>query len=274
MKILPTAALVFVAFLTAPAQTSPLITYGKAGRVVSVTGIDEEEASCGHDKVAGTVLRVESEGDMLSLTLRLPGGPTSITIDTEGMNDSDRRAIISTLLSKGNSVFVRVNICGTGGFLSAISIRALPPGSPGYPPAPKIVPGGSTFRDLRRFVDKYESEAALRNTALRRALARIGLSDYRKLEHYTGVAVPVALEGDDVLISGCAPHQCMDMGVGIVASLASGEVHAAVLEGGFITIYSRQKTYERLPAGLKNWVSETIQSAREFGGPVPRVRYR
>jgi hypothetical protein len=53
----------------------------------------------------------------------------------------------------------------------------------------------------------------------------------------------------------------MDMAAGIVASLASGEVHAAVLEGGVITIYSRQKIYERLPAGLKNWVAETIESA-------------
>jgi len=110
--------------------------------------------------------------------------------------------------------------------------------------------------------------------ALRRALAGVGLRDYRKLDHYTGVAGPIALEGDDVLIAGCAPHRCMDMSAGIVASLASGEVHAAVLDGGFITIYSRQKNYDRLPAGLKNWVAESIESAREFGGPVPQVRYR
>jgi hypothetical protein len=274
MKILPAVAMFFAVPLSASTQTSPVITYGMAGRVVAVTGLEEEVASCGHDKVAGTVLRVDSEGDALTLTLRLPGGPTSISIETEGMNDSDRRAMISTLLSKGNSVSARVNICGSGGFLSAISIRAMPPGSPGYPPAPKVIPGGSTFRDLRRFVGKYESSAALRNVTLRRALAGIGLRDYGKLNHYTGVASPVALEGDDLLIAGCAPHQCMDMAVGIVASLASGEVHAAVLEGGIITIYSHQKMYERLPAGLKNWVAETIESAREFGGPVPQVRYR
>jgi hypothetical protein len=67
----------------------------------------------------------------------------------------------------------------------------------------------------------------------------------------------------------------MDMAAGIVASLASGEVHAAVLEGGVITVYSHQKTYERLPAGLKNWVKDRIESAREFVGPVPQMmRYR
>jgi hypothetical protein len=47
----------------------------------------------------------------------------------------------------------------------------------------------------------------------------------------------------------------MDKGAGIVVGLASGEVRAAVLEGGFITIYSKVKDYERLPAGLKNWMA-------------------
>jgi hypothetical protein len=58
----------------------------------------------------------------------------------------------------------------------------------------------------------------------------------------------------------------------------AGRVSAVVKYGptvsGFITIYSRQKNYERLPAGLKNWVADRIESAREFGGPVPQVRYR
>jgi hypothetical protein len=56
-------------------------------------------------------------------------------------------------------------------------------------------------------------------------------------------------------------------------SLASGEVHVAVLEGEVITLYSRQKTYERLPAGLKNWIQKTVESAREFGIQL-KVRYR
>lgn len=274
-KLFPRALLLITIFSSgAFAQTSPLVTYGTAGRVVAVTGLEEEMANCARDRVAGKVLKVDSGGDPLSLTLRLPGGTTTLSIAAEGLNDSDRRAMISTLLSRGNAVSAQVNVCGSGGFLSAISIRALPAGSPGYPPAPKLTPGGNAFRDLRRLIGKYENSAALRNVALRRALAGIGLRDYRKLDRYTGVAGPVALEGDDVLIAGCAPHQCMDMAAGIVASLASGEVHAAVLEGGFVTIYSRQKDYDRLPAGLKNWVAERIESAREFGGPIPQVRYR
>jgi hypothetical protein len=157
--------------------------------------------------------------------------------------------------------------------MSAISIRVLPSWSPGYPPAPKLVPGGSAFRDLRRLVGKYQNGAALRNVALRRALAALGLRDLRKLEHYSGVQGPIALEGDDVTIAGCAPHQCLDKSAAIVASTASGEVHAAVKENGVVQIYSRQKVYERLPAGLKVWMAEELENAREFGIRL-EIRYR
>jgi hypothetical protein len=267
-------AIVAVSCLVASAQTSPRVTYGTAGRVVAASGFDEDVEGCAKDRVAGIVVKVEADGVNLYLTLRLPGVTTSLSVDAEGMDPADRQAMIKTLLSRGNVVSVQVNVCGNGGIMSADSIRALPPGSLGYPPAPKVVPGGRAFTDLRRHVGKYQNSGALRNVALRRALSGLGISDHRKLDHYTGVAGPVALEGDDVLIAGCAPHQCMDMAAAVVASLASGEVHAAVEERGVITIYSKQKVYERLPAGLKNWVARRIEGAREFGGPVPQVRYR
>ena len=274
MKLLMAATL--VAFLSLPVagQSPASVTYGTGGRVVAASGLEQEEPDCSHDRVAGAVVKVESFRDALSLTLRLPGGPTTVSIDTEGLNEPDRRAMISTLLSKGSMVSLGVNTCGNGGIMSAISIQALPPGSPSYPPAPKLVPGGRAFQDLRRLVGKYENAAALRNVALRRGLAAMGLRDYRKLDDYTGVQGPIALEGDDLTIAGCAPHQCMDKGAGIVVELASGEVHAAVLEAGFIKIYSKVKDYERLPAGLKNWVAGQIESARELGSPIPQVRFR
>jgi hypothetical protein len=210
MRLFLVSTVAVFACLTARAQDAPTrVTYGAGGRVVAVTGIGEERDSegCAKDRVAGTVVKVEADGDYLDLTLRIPAGPVSVNIETEGMNPADRQAMIATLLSRGNSVSVQVNECGMALIMYATSIRVLPLGSPGYPPAPKIISGGSTFRELRRFVGKYENSAALRNTALRHALGHIGLTDYRKLDYYTGVAGPVALEGDDVLIAGCAPHQ-------------------------------------------------------------------
>jgi hypothetical protein len=274
MKLLTVTVLVAFLSLTAAGQSSASVAYGAAGRVVAASGLEEEQPDCSHDRVAGAVMKVDAFRDALSLTLKLPAGPATVSVETEGLNDSDRRAMISTLLSKESMVSLRVNTCGNGGVMSAVSIRALPPGSPGYPPAPKLVPAGRAFQDLRRLVGKYENAAALRNVALQRGLAAIGLRDYRKLDYYTGVQGPIALEGDDLTVAGCAPHQCMDKGAGIVVGLASGEVHAAVLEGGFITVYSKVKDYERLPAGLKNWVTQQIESAREFGSPIPRVRFR
>jgi hypothetical protein len=274
MKLMMAAAFVALLSLPVAGQSSASVTYGVGGRVVAASGLEQEESGCSHDRVAGAVVKVEAFRDVLSLTLRLPGGPTSVSVETEGLNEPDRRAMISTLLSKRNMVSLGVNTCGNGGIMSAISIRALPPGSPGYPPAPKLVPGGRAVQDLRRLVGKYENAAALRNVALQRGLAAMGLRDYRKLDYYTEVQGPIALEGDDLTIAGCAPHQCMEKGAGIVVGLASGQIHAAVLEGGFIKIYSKVKDYERLPAGLKSWVAGQIESARGFGSPIPQVRFR
>jgi len=136
MKLLTVIALIVFCHLTVVAQSSPRVTYGAGGRVVAASGFDEDTEGCARDRVAGTVLRVEADGDYLDLTLRLPGGPTSVSVDAEGMNPADRQAMIATLLSKGNSVSVQVNVCGNGGIMSADSIRALPPGSPGYPRHP------------------------------------------------------------------------------------------------------------------------------------------
>jgi hypothetical protein len=271
MKLMMAATLVVLFSLLAAGQSPASVTYGTAGRVIAASGLEQEEPGCSHDRVAGAVVKVEAFSGVLTLTLILPGGSATVSVETEGLNESDRRAMISTLLSRGSMVSLRVNTCGNGGIMSAVSIRALPPGSP---PAPKLVSGGRTFQDLRRLVGKYENAAALRNVALRRGLAAIGLRDYRKLNYYTEVQGPIALEGGDITIAGCAPHQCMDKGAGFVVGLASGEVHAAVLEGGFIILYSKVKDYERLPAGLKNWVAGQIESAREFGGPIPQVRFR
>jgi hypothetical protein len=273
MRRLTVTALIAFCCLTASAQTSPRVTYGAAGRVVAASGFDDDTEGCSKDRVAGSVVKVEANGDGLELVLRLPGGSASVFVDAEGMNPSDRQAMISTLLSKGSTVSVQVNVCGNGGIMSADSIRALPPGSPGYPPAPKLVSGGRAFQDLRRFVGKYQNSAVLRNAALRRALAGLGLREFRKLDHFMGVQGPVALEGDDVMIAGCAPHQCLDKSAAVVASTASGEVHAAVKEGGIILLYSRQKTYERLPAGLKNWVAEEVANSLDSGVRLA-VRYR
>jgi hypothetical protein len=145
MKLLMASA--FVAFLSLPVagQSSTSVTYGAGGRVVAASGLEPEQPDCSHDRVAGVVVKVEAFRDALSLTLRLPAGPTTVSVETDGLNEPDRRAMISTLLSKGSMVSLRVNTCGNGGIMSAISIRALPPGSPGYPPAPKLVPGGRAF---------------------------------------------------------------------------------------------------------------------------------
>ncbi len=56
--------------------------------------------------------------------------------------------------------------------------------------------------------------------------------------------------------------------------LATNEVHAAIFENEEIVIYSKQKTYDYLPEGLKDWVTTTTQYQKDELGIRVKVRYR
>jgi hypothetical protein len=255
------------------AQASPVVTYGACGHVTSVTGINDNLTNCANDHVAGTIVKVESSDGDLDISIRLPSGLTSVSMDPAGINPEDRKAVLSSILSQGSKVRINVSVCGSGGILCAKAIHKLAGRSPGFPSQRRIPSGGRTIADLRRFVGKYQNDAALRNTALRQALTTLGLTDFRMLEHYTAVSGGVGLEGDDIVIEGCAPHECMDKAAAVIVGLSSRAVHAAVLENGIITIYSNQRVYSRLPASLKVWMEELAQKALEFGGSKISTRF-
>lgn len=130
MKLMIAATLVALFSVSTAGQSPASVTYGTAGRVIAASGLEQEEPDCSHDRVAGAVVKMEAFRGALSLTLRLPGGSATVSVEMEGLNESDRRAMISTLLSKGSMVALKVNTCGNGGIMSAVSIGALPPGNP------------------------------------------------------------------------------------------------------------------------------------------------
>lgn len=254
-------------------RSEPLVTYGARGEVIAVTGLEPDAANCGRSYVVGEVTEVVSSGDILDLGIRAPAGLQGIYVGVDELNPSDRQAIISTLLSKGKRVRADVIVCGSGAMMYATSLRAVSPRQSGYPPARKLAWAGRTLADLKRLVGKYESLAALRNPALRRALIGLGLRDLKKIESYLLTTPPVEMVSGDIIISGCLSHFCMTYAVAIAVELPFGPVHAAVLESDVITIYSKKKIFEHLPIGLQNWVSDVIEKAREIFHTRIRVAY-
>ena len=133
----------------------------------------------------------------------------------------------------------------------------------------------SSLKTLKNYVGEIANTKVLKNSAFRKLLiGLVGSSRVKTIEHYTIVQGPVDMISGDVVISGCAPHECSDKSAIVVAVLAMNEVHAAIFENGEIVIYSKQKTYNYLPEGLKNWVTTTTQYQRDELGIRVKVRYR
>jgi hypothetical protein len=133
----------------------------------------------------------------------------------------------------------------------------------------------TSLKSVKNYVGEYANRKVLRNTALRKLLVSlVGSSKVKTIEHYTTVASPVNMISGDVVVSGCAPHECSDKSAVVVVALATEEVHAAIFENEEIVIYSKQKTYDYLPQGLKEWVTTTTQYQRDEIGVRVKVRYR
>ncbi|MDQ3800630.1 MAG: hypothetical protein M3384_14370 [Acidobacteriota bacterium] len=133
----------------------------------------------------------------------------------------------------------------------------------------------TSLKALKNYAGEYANDKVLKNSVLRKLLVGlVGSSKLKTIEHYTTVAGPVDMISGDIVVSGCAPHQCSDKSAVVVAVLATNEVHAAIFENEEIVIYSKQKTYDYLPEGLKDWVTRTTQYQRDEIGIRVKVRYR
>ena len=133
----------------------------------------------------------------------------------------------------------------------------------------------SSLKTVKNYVGEIANDKVLKNTAFRKLLiSLVGSGKVKTIEHYTTVQGPVDMISGDVVISGCAPHECSDKSAVVVAVLATNEVHAAIFENEEIVIYSKQKTYDYLPEGLKNWITTTTQYQRDEIGVRVKVRYR
>ncbi|MEO6390662.1 MAG: hypothetical protein ABIP75_02350 [Pyrinomonadaceae bacterium] len=215
----------------------------------------EVDKSCGHTVVVGKVLGVESSGDDIDIDLKLPAGRSNLEIDTHGMNSADRIALVSTLLSVGNRIHVEIGVCGSGGFMYGREIRLASPREPDFPPPRKIPSGGNTFADLKKLVGKIYAESALRNRQVRRWLTLLGFRNIDLLTHYTLVGVPIELNGDDIMITGCAPHECYKTSL-VVASMKTMRVYVAIFDGSVASVYSHEKNWDGLPMPIRAWLSE------------------
>ncbi len=134
----------------------------------------------------------------------------------------------------------------------------------------------TSLKSLKNYVGEDDGwDKAFKNSALRKLLSALaGTRKIETIQHYTTVGGGVDMISGDVVISGCAPHECSDKSAIVIAVLATNEVHAAIFENEEIIIYSKQKTYDYLPSSLKDWITTTTQYQRDELGVRVKVRYR
>ncbi len=126
---------------------------------------------------------------------------------------------------------------------------------------------------LKPYVGEYANQKVLKHPIVHRLLADlVGLKKVKTIEHYTLAAGPVDMISGDVVVSGCAPHECSDKSAVVVIVPFTKKTHAAILQNSEIMIYSTEKTYHYLPDGLRNWITIQIAKQLEVGVQI-KVRY-
>ena len=116
-------------------------------------------------------------------------------------------------------------------------------------------------------VGSYDIKAFLAEPSVRAELQTLAGRELQTIEDNLAVTGPVEFIGGALAVRGNAPHQGGEHAA-VVCLQPLGtppQVHAAVLERGAITIFTRQARYDFLPLCIRDWV--TVVNA----GPAART---
>ena len=114
---------------------------------------------------------------------------------------------------------------------------------------------GGKLDSLKRYAGTDSVETVLNNPTVKTQLANLLGKKRSVLDHYTTVRGDINLIDGNLVIEGCAPHECDQKSGIIIIELNSGQVHAAIFEIDSVSIYSKLKDYEILPFRLREWAS-------------------
>ncbi|HXC52922.1 MAG TPA: hypothetical protein VN634_18695 [Candidatus Limnocylindrales bacterium] len=106
---------------------------------------------------------------------------------------------------------------------------------------------------LAKYVGSYELAKFLKDPLVARELKHVVGAELKHLENNLSVMGPIALTGGTLSTDGNAPHMGGEENAVLCVDAGRNTVNAAMLSGGKVRVYSRQSSFDALPACIKEW---------------------
>ncbi|HEX9811446.1 MAG TPA: hypothetical protein VGA88_05085 [Burkholderiales bacterium] len=108
---------------------------------------------------------------------------------------------------------------------------------------------------LAKYAGSYDTDAFLREPALRAELEKLLEPALAHLERNLRVRGSVDLSGSTLSVSGNAPHQGTEEEAIVCFVPIDGRVESAIYSRGTVTVYARTPVYEYLTLCIKDWIT-------------------
>ena len=130
---------------------------------------------------------------------------------------------------------------------------------------------------VRKYADTDRGSLLLKEPAVHPELARLLGNELKHLLQNVDVTGSVDVVDGALAVSGNAPHKGTEEEGVVCVVTYDLSVHAAILSGGRITVYTRQKDYEFLPICIKDWITQVnsghkdrVTQPKNVGMVIPR----
>lgn len=108
---------------------------------------------------------------------------------------------------------------------------------------------------IAKWAGNYDTDAFLRQPAVRSELQKLLGSELEHLMHNLNVRGPVDLSGQTLSVNGNAPHQGTEEEAIVCVTPGNLSVEAAILSKETVTVYTRAEKYEYASICIKDWIT-------------------
>jgi len=108
---------------------------------------------------------------------------------------------------------------------------------------------------LAKYAGSYDTDAFLKEPAVRAELQKLLGAQMNHLEHNLNVKGSVDLIGQTLSLSGNAPHQGTKEEAVVCVVPFNMTVEAAILSKGGVTVFTRAEKYEYTTLCIKDWIT-------------------
>lgn len=109
---------------------------------------------------------------------------------------------------------------------------------------------------LAKWAGSYDTDAFLREPAVRTELKKLLGPELEHLERNLNVKGAVDLSGSTLSVNGNAPHMGTEEEAVVCFTPINNTVEAAILSRGTITVFARAEKYEYTTLCIKDWITQ------------------